>query len=112
MARRILGILLIPILLGTPARAQNIGAGSTVAGDYLRGVGIEAAGMGQFNLHTAQANSINTDTAIRWNEYVDACVKNGSRELAAPARRTERRRRKNTTKPTSATSRARRSSMS
>ena len=38
--------------------------------------------MGQFNLMSAQANSINTDTAIRLNEYEDACIKNGSKELA------------------------------
>ncbi len=82
MPRSILGILLIPILLGTPARAQYIGPGSTVGGDYLRGVGIEAMGMGVYNLRTAQANSINTDTFIRWNEYIWNVAKNENKECA------------------------------
>ncbi len=86
MPRRMLGILLIPILLGTPALAQPvpyIGPGSTIAGDYLRGVGIEAAGMGLYNEQTAVANSINTDTFIRWNEYVGNVIKYENRENAA-----------------------------
>ena len=69
MSRRILGALLIVSLTGT-AQAQYIGAGSTPAGDYLRGVGIAAYGMGIYNERTAVANSINTETFIRWNEYV------------------------------------------
>jgi hypothetical protein len=48
----------------------GIGAGSTVQGDILRGEGIAAMGFGQYNLSTAMATSINTDTAIRWNQYV------------------------------------------
>lgn len=46
------------------------GGGSTVQGDILRGEGIAAWGFGQYNLATAMATSINTDTAIRWNQYV------------------------------------------
>ena len=46
------------------------GGGSTVQGDILRGEGMAAWGMGQFNLATAMATSINMDTAIRWNEHV------------------------------------------
>ncbi|MGP0066823.1 MAG: hypothetical protein ACLQGP_24940 [Isosphaeraceae bacterium] len=83
MSRRILGALLIPILLGTPARAQLITAGSTPAGDYLRGVGIAAQGMGQYNLLSAQANQINTQTVMTWNEYVWASTKVQAREYAA-----------------------------
>ena len=59
-----------------------MGAGSTPAGDYLRGVGIAAQGMGQYNLMTAQAGAINTQTAITWNDYVSQCIRNQGRELA------------------------------
>jgi hypothetical protein len=91
MPRRILGALLIPILAGTCAQAQVNFPGSTPEGDYLRGVGIAAQGMGSFNLQTAQANQINTETFIRWNEYVDAVIRTQVRELAAhrAARRAE-----------------------
>lgn len=44
------------------------GGGSTVQGDYARGLGSMAFGEGLFNLNTAQANSINSDTAMRWNQ--------------------------------------------
>ena len=53
----------------------GIGAGSTVQGDILRGEGIAAMGFGQYNLATAMATSINTDTAIRWNQYVYLSIK-------------------------------------
>ena len=45
-------------------QAQFIIAGSTPEGDYLRGVGIAGWGMGLYNLNTAQADSINLDTAF------------------------------------------------
>ena len=45
-------------------------AGSTSQGDILRGEGVAAMGFGQYNLATAMAASINTDTSIRWNQYV------------------------------------------
>ena len=54
--------------------------GSTPAGDYLRGVGIAAAGMGLYNERTAIANSINLDTMIRWNEYMAAVANEQRRE--------------------------------
>jgi hypothetical protein len=68
-------------LLATAAQAQVlvIPAGSTPDGDYLRGVGIAAMGMGTYNLYTAQATSINVDTAIRWNEYLAAVFENENR---------------------------------
>ncbi len=68
--------------LGTTTQGQYIGlgAGSTLQGDYLRGVGVAAWGMGLYNLNTAQANSINTDTYIRWNEYVQNAYKLMSKE--------------------------------
>jgi hypothetical protein len=48
----------------------GFGAGSTVQGDILRGEGLYYMGLGQFNLSSAMAASINTDTLIRWNQYV------------------------------------------
>jgi hypothetical protein len=49
---------------------HGFGGGSTVQGDILRGQGMFYMGLGQFNLATAMAASINTDTLIRWNQYV------------------------------------------
>ncbi len=46
------------------------GAGSTVGGSIAQGLGMFAMGAGQYNLNTAQAASINTDTVMRWNSYV------------------------------------------
>ncbi len=84
MRRTFLGTLGVLALLVSGARAQVIyvGPGSTVEGDYLRGLGIAAYGEGVFNQATAVANSINADTMIRWNEYVSAVVKNENREAA------------------------------
>jgi hypothetical protein len=65
------------------ANAQIIFGGSTPEGDYLRGVGIADWGMGLYNLNTAQANSINTDTEIRWYEYLAAVAKEQTREYVA-----------------------------
>jgi hypothetical protein len=72
MARAFGGTLLILAVLGTDARAQVLitGPGSTPQGDYLRGVGIAAAGMGIYNERTAVANRINTETFVFWNEYI------------------------------------------
>jgi hypothetical protein len=43
---------------------------STPMGDEAHGLGIFAAGAGQYNLQTAKANSINLDTVMRFNEYI------------------------------------------
>jgi hypothetical protein len=53
-----------------PAQIRFVGPGSTPQGDILRGEGVFLQGAGFFNLYTAQANSINTDTWIRFNDYV------------------------------------------
>jgi hypothetical protein len=82
MSRTFLAIPLFVAMLAPGARAQIITAGSTPAGDYLRGVGIAAQGMGQYNLSTAQANSINTQTVMTWNDYVWSSTKVQARELA------------------------------
>ena len=68
---------------GRQCPAQFVGPGSTPQGDYLRGVGIAAMGMGIYNEKTAIAESINLDTTIRWNEYVAAVVKEQRREYVA-----------------------------
>src|SRR5262245_30169263 len=46
------------------------GGGSTVGGDWARGLGVLAAGAGQLNVADAQAAAINTDTVMRWNSAV------------------------------------------
>lgn len=43
---------------------------ATVGGDVTRGMGILAAGMGQYNEQTAIARSIEADTRMRFNEYI------------------------------------------
>jgi hypothetical protein len=83
MLRISLGTLVVLCLAGTASWAQLfVGPGSTVQGDYLRGVGVAAFGMGVYNKATAEANSINLDTSIRWNEYVSSVLKNENRENA------------------------------
>lgn len=64
-------------------RGGGVGAGSTVQGDILRGEGIAAMGFGQYNLATAMATSVNTDTAIRWNQYVYLSIQEDLRAKAA-----------------------------
>jgi hypothetical protein len=83
MYRSGLAALVVLASIGCTAEAQIIFGGSTPEGDYLRGVGIAGWGMGLYNLNTAQANSINLDTAIRGNEYVAAVVKEQTREYVA-----------------------------
>ena len=62
-------------LVGSGAEAQfygggywgggyGMGAGSTVQGSILQGAGMAAMGMGRYNVETAQAGSINSDTAM------------------------------------------------
>jgi hypothetical protein len=83
MFRMSLATLALVALFETSAQAQFITAGSTPQGDYLRGLGIADWGMGQYNLNTAQANSINTDTEIRWNEYLAAVARQQTKEYVA-----------------------------
>ena len=59
---------------------MGLGWCATPVGAYLNGVGFAAWGEGVYNLYTAQANSINTDTYIRWNEYVQEAYKLMSKE--------------------------------
>jgi hypothetical protein len=78
----VMSVCVLTLSVETTVYAQlpnYVGAGSTLEGDYLRGAGIAAAGMGSFNLQTAQATSINVDTAIRLNEYLAEVVKESLR---------------------------------
>jgi hypothetical protein len=83
MLRTIPVTLLVLATWAAGVRAQVVFPGSTVEGDYLRGVGFAAIGMGFYNYNTARANSINTDTAIRFNEYVSAVVEYQTRKYWA-----------------------------
>ncbi|MHC5537623.1 hypothetical protein ACYOEI_05265 [Singulisphaera rosea] len=46
------------------------GGGATPQGDYARGLGAYNIGAGEYNEMTAEAASINTDTVVRWNQYL------------------------------------------
>ncbi len=77
MRRIAIGVVVLSLgSLATPVFAQRggmfIGGGSTAPGDYLRGIGIEAWGMGLYNLNTAQATSILVDADIRLESYLGA----------------------------------------
>jgi hypothetical protein len=71
-----LGFVLILSLSAGSVRAQGWGWGGwggwgqTPQGAYAQGMGYYAQGLGSYNLSTAQARSINTDTYIRWNQYL------------------------------------------
>jgi hypothetical protein len=59
--------------------------------ELARGMGVFAAGAGFYNKQTAIADSINTDTVMRWNEYMHEVQMNSGRILQK--RREERRER-------------------
>jgi len=82
-----LALLVVAAVGGEPCRAQYYyppgyagygwngwggggSGGSTVQGDVARGMGMFAAGAGVYNEKSAVAASINTDTAMRWNQYM------------------------------------------
>jgi hypothetical protein len=46
------------------------GGAQTPGGDLARGMGVYAAGAGVYNQQTAVARSINTDTVMRYNQYM------------------------------------------
>jgi hypothetical protein len=72
------------VLFAAPAQAQPIyggmygagywggggGAGATAQGSELQGMGMLAAAAGQYNVQTAQANAINANTAMQFNQYM------------------------------------------
>jgi hypothetical protein len=52
------------------------GGAQTPGGNMARGMGVYAAGAGVYNEQTAQARSINVNTAMRYNEYMYASTQN------------------------------------
>jgi hypothetical protein len=86
MFRRLAAMSALGMTLGvfaTSAHAQGIyypggyggygwggwGGGQTVQGSIAQGMGVFAAGAGYYNEATAEANAINANTAMNWNEY-------------------------------------------
>jgi hypothetical protein len=82
MARTILATVVALAALETTIRAQWIPAGSTPEGDYMRGLGIAAWGLGLYNVNTAQAESIDADTWIRLDTYIGQVAENSARKYA------------------------------
>ncbi|MDG3007760.1 hypothetical protein [Paludisphaera mucosa] len=87
--------------LGGPAQAQyrypggyggwgGWGGGSTVGGDAARGMGVYAAGAGAYNEQTAEARSINANTAMQVNEYMYQVNKNNAREYYGRSQREQK----------------------
>ena len=63
------------------------GGGGTIGGDQARGLGVLAAGAGQYNVQTAQARSINANTAMQWNQYIyESTLESGRRYRAKQAK--------------------------
>jgi len=74
----LIGALAVAAALGAPARAQygpgyygwsGWGGGTTALGNISSGMGNLAAGAGQYNVNTAEARSVNAQTAMQWNQY-------------------------------------------
>ena len=59
------------------------GWGATAQGDIARGLGYFNMGAGVYNRQTAIARAINTDTAIRWNQYVYLSQQEATRQYFA-----------------------------
>jgi hypothetical protein len=78
----------LSISAGT-AHAQGWGWGGwggwadTPQGSIARGMGYFYQGLGQYNVNTATAISINTDTLMRWNQYLYEAHLEGARRHAA-----------------------------
>lgn len=84
MNRMVAAGLAVVAFWGASARAQTliVGPGSTPQGDYLRGVGVAAIGLGQYNLNTAIAGNIEAHTAMEWDAYWRAVIAIENRERA------------------------------
>ena len=64
--------------------------GSTVQGSIATGMGNFAAGAGAYNVQTAQARSMNAQTAMQWNDYMYAInQRNAANEVARRRRQQE-----------------------
>ena len=80
LTRMILGLSIILSMSGRDARAQwgfdgwgwggwGWGVGTAESAE-LQGAGYYLMGAGMYNLNTAQANNIDAQTAMKWNDYV------------------------------------------
>ena len=80
LTRMIMGLALILSMSGRDARAQwgfdgwgwggwGWGVGTAESAE-LQGAGYYLMGAGMYNLNTAQANNIDAQTAMKWNDYV------------------------------------------
>ena len=84
-----LGLALVLLLSEGTVHAQYWGWGgwggwgATPGGDYARGLGYFNMGAGVYNLDTAQARSINTDTFMRWNQYLYEAHLEATRQYVA-----------------------------
>ena len=89
--RMLVGLLLILSMTGRDARAQwgyggwawGGGGASTPQSAALQGAGYYAMGAGVYNLDTAQARSINANTAMKYNDYVAQVTHESARLHAA-----------------------------
>ncbi len=89
----LMGFVLLASIAGRDARAQwgyggwgwgGWGGGvATPESAALEGAGNYAMGAGVYNLSTAQARSINADTAMKFNEYTAAVADESARVYAA-----------------------------
>ena len=92
-SRWFLGFVVLASMTGREAHAQwgfggwgwgGWGGGvATPESAALEGAGSYAMGAGMYNLDTAQARSINADTAMRFNEYTAAVSDESARVYAA-----------------------------
>src|SRR5262249_49447839 len=94
--RLAVGLLLISSMTGRDARAQwgwefggwgwgGWGGVASPESAELHGAGFYLMGAGMYNLNTAQAENINAQTAMKWNDYV-AQITHESARLAATRR--------------------------
>ena len=79
----IAGLVVVGACSSSGAQYTWIGPGSTPEGDYLRGVGIAAYGLGVYNERTAVANQANANTLIMLNEYMWNVAKSENIENAS-----------------------------
>jgi hypothetical protein len=92
-SRWFMGFVVFASITGSDARAQwgyggwgwgGWGGGvATPESAALEGAASYAMGAGMYNLNTAQARSINADTAMRFNEYTAAVSNESARVYAA-----------------------------
>ena len=95
MPRRSVVMLVVLAATGAGASAQVVlNQASTPQGDYLRGVGFAAAGLGQYNLNTSIAERNNVETAVFLNEYLSKVQDEHNRRFYERRKRESERTRK------------------